>query len=287
MRVILDFRRYKGPALALLAGAAAIGAGHLATTLQAQATVTVTGFSASHSAVKVFYRPVPGAQDYRVYDVNDPNNVKYAGLVHLTPSTTCPGPYCDKHFVLSSDGVTPVFPYQIANGPSGGPQSLDVPATQIDWNSMGDGQVHTLIVEAVDALGPVPEGSLYQGDYNTPLLTPVPAGSMPGSNKGTTRDGKMSTNGQGPYTNNPQVIARSQPFTVAADRSNVAVPSRSSALQRFFDTFENAENATIEMLARDDKTLDRFSNLGMMKYRMNTNTARAWEIEYRQADNNN
>src|SRR5215208_3719894 len=161
MRVTFDSRRYKGPALAVIIGAAVIGAGHLATKLQAQATVTVTGYSASHSAVKVFYRPVPGAKDYRVYDVNDPNNVKYAGLVHLTPSTTCPGPYCDKHFVLASDGVTPVFPYQIANGPSGGPQSLDVPATQIDWNSMGDGQPHTLIVEAVDAVGPVPEGSLY------------------------------------------------------------------------------------------------------------------------------
>src|SRR5688572_1695672 len=37
--------------------------------VDAQATVTVTGYSASHSAVKVFYRPVPGAKDYRIYDV--------------------------------------------------------------------------------------------------------------------------------------------------------------------------------------------------------------------------
>src|SRR5215203_4521591 len=102
--------------------------------LDAQATVVITGYAASHSSVKIYYRPVPGAKDYRIYDVNNPNNVKYAGLVHLTPSTTCPGQYCDKHFAVQSDGVTPVFPYQVANGATGGPQVLDVPATQIDWN---------------------------------------------------------------------------------------------------------------------------------------------------------
>jgi hypothetical protein len=256
--------------------------------VEAQATVVVTGYAASHSSVKVFYRPVPGAKDYRVYDLANPNNVKYAGLVHLTPATVCPGQYCDKHFVVQADGVTPVFPYQVANGATGGPQVLDVPAAQIDWNGMGgDGAPHTLVVEAVDMLGPVPQGNLYTGDYNTPLLNPVPVGSMPGSNKGPTGDGKTSTNGQGPYTNNPQVIARSQPFTVQADRSYVAIPSKGTATQTFFDTFENAENATIRLVARTDSTVDSFGNIGRMRYTMNAGTPRAWELEYRMADNNN
>ena len=259
----------------------------LRTQVDAQATVVVTGYSASHSSVKVYYRPVPGAKDYRIYDLSNPNNVKYAGLVHLTPSTLCPGQYCDKHFAVQADGVTPVFPYQIANGGTGGPQAIDGPAVQIDWNGMGDGQPHTLVVEAVDRLGPVPQGSLYQGDYNTPVVNPVPIGAMPGSNKGPTLDGKTSTNGQGPYTNTPQVIARSQPFVVQADRSYLAIPSTGTAIQSFFDTFENAQNATIAQVARDDRTVDKFANLGMMKFTMGAGTARAWEIEYRQADNIN
>ena len=64
---------------------------------------------------------------------------------------------------MQSDGVTPVYPYQVANGGSGGQTVLDVAALQIDWNSVGDGALHTLVVEAVDVLGPVPPGSLYQG----------------------------------------------------------------------------------------------------------------------------
>jgi hypothetical protein len=110
---------------------------------------------------------------------------------------------------------------------------------------------------------------------------------MVGSNKGPTSDGKISTNGQGPYTNTPQVIARSQPFNVQADRGYQAIPSRTSALQRFFDTFESSENSTVLQVARDDRTVDRYANLGMMRWTMNAGTPRAWEIEYRQADNIN
>src|SRR5215203_3195550 len=148
MRAILHHARFRGPAFAAVVGCALLVGGRSIGDLQAQGTVTVTGYAPSHSAAKVFYRPVPGAKDYRIYDISDPNNVKYAGLVHLTPDTKCPGQYCDKHFVLSSDGVTPVFPYQIAAGATGGPQSLDLAATQIDWNGLGDGASHTLIVEA-------------------------------------------------------------------------------------------------------------------------------------------
>ena len=53
--------------------------------VDAQATVTVTGYSANHSSVKVFYRPVPGAKDYRIYDVTNPGNVKYAGFAYSGP----------------------------------------------------------------------------------------------------------------------------------------------------------------------------------------------------------
>src|SRR5947209_14266975 len=46
--------------------------------------------------------------------------------------------------------------YQIASGASGGPQVLDVPAMDIEWNGLGDGAQHTLVVEAVDQLEPAP-----------------------------------------------------------------------------------------------------------------------------------
>jgi hypothetical protein len=250
-------------------------------------TVTIVGVAAYHSSVKVYFRPVPGAKDYRVYDVTSPNNVKYAGWAHLTASPNCPGSGCFHHFVVQSDGVTPVFPYQVANGASGGPQVLDVPALQIDWNSVGDGLAHALVVEAVDMLGPAPQGSLYAGSNsdNVPLVNPLPAGAMLGMNKGATPDGKISTNGQGPYTNRPAVIAASAPFVVQANRSFRAIPSRPSAIQTFFDTFENAEGSTIRLVTRNDAATDQFGNLGFMKYSMNAGTSQAWEMEYRQANN--
>ena len=271
----------------LLTASAALVIGYLASNSSAVGTVTVTGVAVNNSAVKVYYQPVPGARDYRVYDLSSPNSVKYAGLAHLTPSTNCPGSSCFNHFAVMADGVTPVFPYQVAAGATGGPQVLDVPATDIDWNNVGDGSPHTLIVEAVDQLGPVPQGGLYVGPSNLPLISPTPAGAMLGSNKGPTGDGKNSTNGQGPFTNDPQVIAQSQPFVVQANRNLNAVPSKSSATQPFFDTFENAENTTIRQVARDDNVTDTYGNLGVMKYSMNAGTSKAWEIEYRQADNLN
>jgi hypothetical protein len=244
-------------------------------------TLTVTWVAASNSSVKIYFNPVPGAKDYRVYDVANPNDVKYAGLAHVSPSLNCPGPYCHNHFLLQADNVTPVFPYQVGSGPTGGPQVLDVPATQVEWNNVGDGRPHTVVVEAVDQLGPVPQRSLYDGVRNTPLVP----GGMLGSNKGPTNDQKTSTNGQGPYTNHPQVIAQSRQFVVRANQDLKAIPSRASATQLFFDTFENSENATIRQVSRDDNIYDSFGNVGVMKYTMNAGTARAWEIEYRRADN--
>ena len=256
--------------------------------LIAQSTVTIVGVAAGHSSVRITFRPVPGAKDYRVYDVANPNSVKYAGQAHLSPAPNCPGLYCLSHFVLQSDGVTPVYPFQVASGGSGGPQVLDIAAPQIDWNNVGDGGAHTLIVEAVDALGPVPKANLYSGDNDTPLVNPLPSGAMLGANKGPTLDGKVSTNGQGPYTNTPHVIASSQPFIVQANRNYTAIPSKPGATQTFFDTFENAESAALTFVTRNDTYSDgEYGNLGLMKYTLNAGTSKAWELEYRRSDNLN
>ncbi len=202
--------------------------------------VTVTGWSADHSSVKIYFNPVPGAKDYRVYDVTDPTDVKYAGLTN-------------------ESSLTPV------------------PATQIDWNAVGDGQSHSLIVEAVDALGPVPQGGLYSSDTNIALVSPTPAGAMIGSNKGPTPDGKTSTNGQGPYWNNPQVIARSQAFVVQVDRNYKAIPSMPGATSTFFDTFENSEAATVTLVSTSPAT-------GTSSYKLNGGTQLSATVRFQLAD---
>jgi hypothetical protein len=265
--------------LSMLAGA------DRAPRVSAASSVTVTGVASNHSSVRVYYAPVAGARDYRVFDVNNPDDVKYAGLVRLLASPDCPGDGCAHHFVLGPDRATPVFPYRVASGGSGGPQVLDVPATQIEWNGAGDGLPHTLVVEAVDALGPVPQASLYAGPNNAPLVTGHSHESMLGSNKGPTSDGKISTNGQGPYSNRPTVLARSAPFVVQANTSYKAVPSSAAATQAFFDTFDDAQQATMKLVSRDDRGTDEYGNYGIMKYTLNGGTNKAWEIDYRQADN--
>jgi hypothetical protein len=147
-----------------------------------------------------------------------------------------------------------------------------------------------LVVEAVDQLGPVPQANLYATDGQpgapiTPLVNPLPAGAMLGNNKGLTADGNVSTNGHGPHTNRPQMIARSRPFVVEARADIKAIPSKASATQQFFDTFENAENDTIRLLSREDGQSDSFGNVGTMTYSLNGGTSKEWRIEYRQADN--
>ncbi len=254
---------------------------------QSVAGVTVTGVAPNHSSARIYYQPVSGAQDYRVLDLTSPTNVKYAGLQHLTASASCPGPSCAHHFVTQADGVTPLFPYQIASGGGSGPKVLDVPATDIEWNSLGDGQLHQLVVEAVDQLGPAPQANLYMGRDNAPVVNPMPTGAMLGSNKGATNDGNVSTNGQGPYTNSPQVIAQSSPFVVQARQDLHTIPSRASATQQFFDTFENSENATIQQISRQDSGTDSVGNLGSMTFSMNAGTPKEWTIEYRRAGNTN
>lgn len=229
--------------------------------------VQVTGVAVNQSSAKVFYKPVSGARDYRVYDVANPHDVKYAGMAYLIPGVSCPGYACQHHFA-SADGTTASFPYQIANGASGGPQVINTPATEIEWNNLGDGQSHSLIVEAVDALGPVPQQNLYTGLTNAPLAS----GGMLGANKGHTADGNVSTNGQGPFTNAPRPIAVSQAFVVQANSGLKAIPSSSAAGQQFYDTFDDVEAST---LARIDPTT----------YSLNDGTPKEWSLQYSQANN--
>jgi hypothetical protein len=205
----------------------------------AAGAVTVTGVAANHSSATIFFNPVAGAKDYRVFDINNPNTVKYAGRTQ-------------------------------------GSNNSDPPVTHVEWNALCDGQPHTLVVQAVDQLGPVPHASLYN-QMSQPLVNPMPAGAMLGTNKGATSDGKVSINGQGPYTNTPQVIAQSQPFIVQANRNYKAIPSKPTSTQGFFDTFENSEGSTIVQTARNDGGQTKTFN-------MNAGTPLASTIFYQLAD---
>ena len=231
--------------------------------------VTVTGVVANNSSAKIDFLPVPGAKDYRVFDVSNPGIVKYAGMVHLSANT----PSCDCHFVMQANGA-PAFPYAMTTQ-GNGPDALDEPGTEIEWNMLADGQPHSLVVQAVDQLGPIPPHNLYD-DSNAP--TSPDASSMVGVNEGPTSDGHISINGQGPSTDAPQVIAQSAPFVVQANPAAVPIPSRPEAQQTFLDTFDNAEAASLQQVGPVDPSA------GTMTYTLNAGTSRAWTIQYLGAD---
>ena len=232
-------------------------------------TMTVTGVAADNSSAKIDFLPVTGAKDYRIYDVSNPMSVKYAGMTHLDAGS-------GNHFVMMSDGVTPVFPYAASSNRSGGtgPQTLDVPGTEIQWNLLDDGAPHKLVAQALDNLGPVPPANL--ADFTDNAINP-PAGML-GANDGATPDGNMSINGQGASTNAPHVIAQSAPFVVQANKSLRALPSGGDATQSFFDTFDTSENGAI---APNGTANPR---TGVMTYTLNAGTPRAWDILYHNAD---
>ncbi len=238
------------------------------------APVTVTGVTVDNSSAKIDYQPVLGAKDYRVLDVSNPHVVKYAGMMRYLSD-----PYGNKRFVKQADGVTPVWPLQAENvSCCTGPESFDMPSAEIEWNTLGDGKPHTLIVQAIDQLGPVPYANQYDGN-NNPLMTPM--ATMPGmlgSDAGPTDDGLVSINGQGPHTDTPHVIAQSAPFVVQANPAVAPLPSRPDAQQTFLDTFDSAQSDPIAPVGSAD------SLNGVKTYSMGAGTNHPWHIQYLNAD---
>jgi len=229
----------------------------------------VTGVAVDNSSAKIDYQPVHGAKDYRVLDVSDHGLVKYAGMTRYRSD-----PYGNKRFVKGSDGLTPVWPLQVENVPCCvGPEQLNMPANEIEWNNLEDGRPHTLVVQAVDALGPAPSDNLYRADN-----TPVSANGMAGSDEGPTDDGLVSINGQGPHTDTPHVIAQSAPFVVHANSAVTSLPSRPDAQQTFLDTFNGAQSDPIARTGPVDPVA------GSMTYTMGAGTSHPWHIQYLNAD---
>ncbi len=234
--------------------------------------VVVTGVAVNASSAKIDYEPVPGAQDYRVYDVANPTVVKYAGIVHLDAGTGA-------HFVLQPDAITPSFPYtSTANWHGGtGPRTLDVPSTEIEWNRLQDGRPHTLVVQAVDALGPVPAGNL----TDVGNLAVFPPADRPGIGEGPTRDGYVSINGQGPITSTPHVLAQSGAFVAQANPALRPIPSRPDATQAFLDTFDDAEAAS---LVQAGSVVNAFGSPNAITYTLNAGTAKASDLLFQGVD---
>jgi len=215
-----------------------------------------------NSTAKISFKPFPGAKDYRVFDVSEPKVVKYAGMAHLAG-----GP-----FLMNPDG-TPVFPFQRGGN---GPEVLNIPYPQIEWNLLEDGQPHTLVVQAVNQLGPIPPGNLYNNN-NSPQTPNNQTVSTLGMNEGITPDGHDSTNGQGPSTNNPKPIAQSILFIAQANSNYRTIPSTSSASQTFFDTFADSEADQFKRAAYNPAA-------DTATYTLNAGTDKAWTIYYNGAD---
>ncbi len=228
---------------------------------QQGASLQILSVLVNNSTAKVSFKPVAGAKDYRIFDVAAPKVVKYAGMAHLEG-----GP-----FRMNADG-TPVVPFQRGGN---GPDTLDIPFPQIEWNLLEGGQPHTLIVQAVNQLGPIPPGNLYNDD-NGPV-TQQGSVSTIGMNEGPTPDGHISINGQGPPTNNPKVIAQSLPFIVQANPKLRVIPSLAGTTQAFFDTFDNSEAGAFKRTASDPGS-------SRATYSFNAGTESAWTIQYMNAD---
>jgi len=152
------------------------------------------------------------------------------------------------------------------------------PVNEIEWNTLGDGKPHHLVVQALDQLGPVPLGNLYDGN-NQPTMPPMAGmAGMLGSDAGKTGDGLVSINGQGPSSNTPHVIAQSQPFVVRANPALRPIPSRPDATQTFFDTFDSAQSDPIAPTG----TVDRVG--GSKQYTLGAGTTHPWTIQYQGTD---
>ncbi len=239
---------------------------------QTGASLQIISVTVNHSSAKVTFKPVAGAKDYRIYDVNNPTIVKYAGMAHLEG-----GP-----FLMNADG-TPVVPFRRSENGSG-PEVLNIPYPQIEWNLLGDGRAHTLIVEAVNMLGPVPPGNLYndnngpaQAGGGTSSTNGGATGLTLGMNAGPTPDGHISINGQGASTNNPKAIAKSVKFVVQPNPGLHAIPSVSGTTQTFYDTFDDSEAANFKQT-----TIDPGAEAAT--YTLNAGTSKGWTLQYVGAD---
>lgn len=230
-----------------------------------QANLIITGVATNTDSVKVRFAPVPGAADYRIYNINDPTSVKYAGIWYLS------APY-QYHFVTDSLG-NPLIPDRTALNTATvtGPSVIGVPATEIELNGLTRGTRYTLVVEAVDALGPVPQGSLYDNS-NAALFTKLCAMCQLGANMGCTGDGKMTTNGQGAKDNNPKMIASG---TVSVMPTGLpSLPSISAASQVLFDTFDSGTITSVALLGALD---------GAQRFTLQTPSVN-WEIRTETVD---
>lgn len=172
------------------ASAAAPSAALALSATKVQITKVVPG---DDSAV-VFFAPVAGAADYRIYDAANPSVVKYAG--QITQQQTSAG------FMAR----TPIA---------------------IQWNGINPASGASLVVQAVDKLGPFQkmDGDAGDGTMNN--------GAMMG---GLGMSGGMAEaiNGQGDPSNVPNVIAQSDPLPVTC------MPFSLSGSQVFMDNFRGS-----------------------------------------------
>lgn len=225
----------------------------------------LTGVAANTDSVKVRYSPVAGAADYRIYDSNDPRIVKYAGIWHLI----APAGY---HFKTDGKGHS-LVPEQAVPNAAGvtTPTEVNVPATEIEMNGLTPGKTYTLVIEAVDAIGPASQGCLYN-NKNVASFTRLCDLSLLGSNMGCTGDGKMTTNGQGAKDNRPKKIASATARVTPTGR--MALPSSRVASQILFDTFDHG---VIKPIGKAE------IRTGIERFTLRTPAAN-WEIRTENAD---
>lgn len=178
--------------------------------------MNIVSVTPNTDSVKVRYQPVPGAADYRVYDQENPTKVKYAGIVYLKSGY------------------------------------VEQPSLEIEFNGLTPGKVTTLVVEAVDAIGPICQCTQTDANNNpTKFFNP---GDILGSNMGCTLDNPdpgMTINGQGNPNNTPKAIDTA--IIVVEATGKPILPSSPLATQVFFDGFTSG---TMAQTVQDDYNLD-------------------------------
>ena len=225
----------------------------------------ITGVATNLDSVKVRFNPGAGAADYRIYDAANPTNVKYAGIIFLN------APY-GYHFLTDSKG-NPLIPDQTAPNTATvtTPTLIGVPANEIELNNLTPGTPYTLVIEAVDAVGPVCQGSLYTSG-NCALYAQLCPLCQLGGNMGCTADGNMTINGQGAMTNKPKRIT-SQSIQVTPT-GLPSLPTTKAASQVLFETFSSGSITPVGVVDNQG---------GIERFSMQTPAA-TWEIRTENAD---